>query len=126
MTKQELEYWGPVLYMTTVTDKFGIPIGIAYPDGTYVECQASNVGKPAIENGAIIGVITWDGAAPDKSGGHTKGRLLANDDEPSYTVDSTILFQHTISASSLKATQESEGPSGDDPGETEGDSQEGE
>lgn len=86
MTLEELQYWGTPPVTTTLTDNFGHPLGIIWPDGTITHCPPSNIGKELVEGY----VISWDGGKPDPLGGHSKGRLLPLDG-PRY-VDSTQVF----------------------------------
>ncbi len=75
MTREELEFWGQPPYQVTLTNNVGHPLGTLSPDGTFIECGASNVGK--VSRGDPDYVVSWDGSKPDPMpGGSTKGRLL--------------------------------------------------
>ena len=76
MTLRDLKEFGTPVYTSTIEDAFGYPIGIAYPDGTIVMCEPSNVGKTVRIPLEGTFTISWDGAMPDPRGGHTKGSLL--------------------------------------------------
>jgi hypothetical protein len=127
VTKKDLEYWGRPLYTTTITDEKENIIGIAYADGTYVECQPSNVGRVIEIDGKFMEVV-WDGGCPDPTGGHSKGRLLSASG-PSYTIDSTVLFGQRIPSESVPKELKQAPPQGigwDESRAASGDCQEGE
>jgi hypothetical protein len=76
MTLKDLQHFGAPLYLTTIEDPWGYPVGLAYPDGTVSMCEPSNVGKHIHVPLEGDFVIVWDGAMPDRRGGLTKGSLL--------------------------------------------------
>ena len=89
MLVKDIEFYypgGKVPYPITVTNEWGHPIGIQYPDGTFTPCAPSKVGSRD-----SVGETVWDGALSNEFD-NTKGRLLPVDGPPYY--DSTRIFEY--------------------------------
>lgn len=93
MTRKDLEFYymdGKPPYPITITNEWGHPEGIQYPDGTFLPVAPSNVGKR--DN---VGEVVWDGCQTNPYD-NTKGRLLPFDGPPYY--DSTRIFEYLATA----------------------------
>lgn len=92
MLRKDVEYFygGYPPYPITITNEWGHPEGMMYPDGTFLPVAASNVGKIDRD-----GEVVWDGCQTNPHD-NTKGRLLPFDGPPYY--DSTRIFEYLATA----------------------------